>query len=101
MHTIHRYNLKKVGDTILNIPAKHHYTEVLSVMLHPSGECVAYLMVDPDMPTTHKLTIRGMMTGEDFDADEDQIGRFIGTVILPGDFVIHYFLTGEHSDSRF
>lgn len=84
---IHRFPLKLVGDTILEVS---DYCRHLSVTLHNSGMPNAYFVVEGDEPKTRTVHIRGVMTGEYTD---EQLGTFLGTVHLPSGFVVHYFVT--------
>lgn len=90
MNTIHRFNIQHLlGDNKFAMSPEHR---LLNVSLHPSGIPTLYAIVDPDVPKTAEVTIRGILTGEDFDEKVDNIGQFLGTVFLGSGFVIHYFL---------
>ena len=90
MNTIHRFNIQHlVGENKIAMSPEH---KLLNVAMHLSGIPTLYAIVDPDVPKTAEVTIRGILTGEDFDERDENIGQFLGTVILGGGFVVHYFL---------
>ena len=90
MNTIHRFNIQRlVGENKIAMSPEH---KLLNVSLHTSGIPTLYAIVDPDVPKTAEVTVRGILIGEDFDEVVDNIGPFLGTVFQGSGFVIHYFL---------
>lgn len=90
MNTIHRFNIQRlVGENKIAMSPEH---KLLNVAMHPQGVPTLYAIVDPEVPKDAVVTVRGIMTGEYFDEKAENIGQFLGTVILGGGFVVHYFL---------
>lgn len=93
MKTIHRFPLRFIGDTELDLPKS---AQVLSLTLHPNGQSMLYCVVDEGDTNKRKVTVRGIMTGEGFELEE--LGRvpfFLGTLNSLDGFVSHFFITED------
>lgn len=90
MNTIQGFDIQHFVDENKIAMSPEH--KLLSVAMPPQGAPTLYAIVDPEVPKDAVVTVRGIMTGEYFDEKAENIGQFLGTVILYGGFVVHYFL---------
>lgn len=93
MKTIHRFPLRFIGDTDLELPKS---AQVLSLTFHHSGQAMLYCVVDEGDSDNRKVVMRGIMTGEGFELEE--LGKapfFLGTLTNFDGFVSHFFITED------